>query len=60
MPHSAEAHVPRDAALAYYEDGPELAGVVLDALRESGREVDPIPTIWRGSTSSTGSAARRR
>ena len=42
MPHGAEAHVPRDAALAYYEDGPELAGVVLDALRESGREVDPL------------------
>jgi SAM-dependent methyltransferase len=31
-----------DAALAYYESGPELSGVVLDALRAAGREVDPL------------------
>jgi len=31
-----------DAALAYYEGGPELSGVVLDALRAAGREVDPL------------------
>jgi MPBQ/MSBQ methyltransferase len=42
MRHGAEAHVPSDAALAYYEDGPELAGVVFDALRERGRKLDPL------------------
>ncbi|HEV2724316.1 MAG TPA: hypothetical protein VGV10_06755 [Thermoleophilaceae bacterium] len=31
-----------DAALAYYEGGPELLGVVLEALRAAGREVDPL------------------
>jgi hypothetical protein len=31
-----------DAALAYHEGGPELSGVVLDALRAAGREVDPL------------------
>jgi SAM-dependent methyltransferase len=31
-----------DAALAYYEGGPELSGVVLEALRAAGREVDPL------------------
>jgi SAM-dependent methyltransferase len=42
MRHTAEAHVPSDAALTYYADGPELAGVVLGALRDRGREVDPL------------------
>jgi SAM-dependent methyltransferase len=31
-----------DAALAYYEGGPELSGVVLEALRAAGRVVDPL------------------
>jgi MPBQ/MSBQ methyltransferase len=31
-----------DPALAYYEGGPELSGVVLEALRAAGREVDPL------------------
>ncbi len=31
-----------EAALAYYEGGPELLGVVLEALRAAGREVDPV------------------
>jgi hypothetical protein len=31
-----------DAALAYYEGGPELSGVVLEALCAAGREVDPL------------------
>ena len=31
-----------DAAVAYYERGPELSGVVLDALRAAGRRVDPV------------------
>jgi hypothetical protein len=31
-----------DAALAYYDGGPELSGVVLEALRAGGREVDPL------------------
>ena len=42
MPYGANAHVRSDTAPAYYEDGPDLAGVVLDALREAGREVDPL------------------
>jgi SAM-dependent methyltransferase len=42
MRHAAEAHAPSDAALTYYADGPQLAEVVLDALRERGREVDPL------------------
>lgn len=42
MSHRAEVNVGSDAALAYYENGPELARVVLDALRETGREVDPL------------------
>ena len=42
MPHAHETHVHSDAALAYYADGPELVGVVLDALRAAGREVDPL------------------
>ena len=42
MRHAAEARVPSDAALTYYADGPELADVVLDALRDRGREVDPL------------------
>src|SRR4051794_19358295 len=42
MRHGVEAHVPSDAGLAYYEDGSELASVVFDALRECGREVDPL------------------
>src|SRR4051794_41814029 len=42
MRHGVEAHVPSDAGLAYYEDGSELASVVFDALRERGREVDPL------------------
>lgn len=42
MQHGAEVHVPSDAALAYYADGPELASVVLDALRDRGRELDPL------------------
>jgi SAM-dependent methyltransferase len=37
------AHSPaRDAAVAYYENGPELSGVVLDALRHAGRPIDPL------------------
>ena len=39
MRHGAEMHVPSDAALSYYADGPELASLVLDALRERRREV---------------------
>jgi MPBQ/MSBQ methyltransferase len=42
MPHAYETHVHSDAALAYYADGPELVGVVLDALRAAGREIDPV------------------
>jgi SAM-dependent methyltransferase len=42
MRHAAEPHVPSDAPLTYYVDGPELADVVLDALRDRGREVDPL------------------
>jgi SAM-dependent methyltransferase len=42
MRHAAQAHVPSDAALSYYADGPGLADVVLDALRDRGREVDPL------------------
>jgi SAM-dependent methyltransferase len=42
MSHDAEALVRDDAALAYYEGGSELSGVVLEALRAAGREVDPL------------------
>jgi hypothetical protein len=42
MRPAAEAHVPTDAALTYYADGPELGDVLLDALRDRGREVDPL------------------
>ena len=42
MPKIAEPHVASDPALAYYGNGPALTGVVLDALRESGREVDSL------------------
>jgi MPBQ/MSBQ methyltransferase len=42
MRPAAEAHVPSDAALTYYADGPELGDVLLDALRDRGREVDPL------------------
>jgi MPBQ/MSBQ methyltransferase len=42
MPHIAEPQVPGEPALAYYGSGPALTGVVLDALRETGREVDPL------------------
>ncbi len=42
MSRRADVNVRSDAALAYYENGPELAPVVLDALRETGREVDPL------------------
>lgn len=31
-----------NAALAYYEGGPELSGVVLDARGAAGRKVDPL------------------
>lgn len=31
-----------EPAQAYYEEGPDLSGVVLDALRSAGREVDPL------------------
>jgi MPBQ/MSBQ methyltransferase len=31
-----------DPALAYYESGPELTGLVLEALRAAGRQVDPL------------------
>lgn len=42
MSRSPEAFTPNDAALAYYGGGPELSGVVLDALRAAGRGVDPL------------------
>ena len=32
----------REPALAYYEGGPELTDVVLQALRAAGRQVDPL------------------
>jgi SAM-dependent methyltransferase len=34
--------VSTEPALAFYGDGPALSGVVLDALRAAGREVDPL------------------
>jgi MPBQ/MSBQ methyltransferase len=42
MLHRAETPAPSNAALTYYADGPDLAGVVLDVLRERGREIDPL------------------
>jgi len=42
MSHNAEALGRSDAALAYYAGGSDLTGVVLDALRAAGREVDPL------------------
>src|SRR5829696_3172629 len=39
MRDDAEVYLASSAALTYYADGPELVGVVLDALRESGRDV---------------------
>jgi len=42
MRDDAEVYLASSAALTYYADGPELVGVVLDALRESGRDVDPL------------------
>lgn len=37
-----DSEPPGNFALAYYEGGPELTSVVLDALRAAGREVDPL------------------
>jgi len=42
MPQGPHALVRGDAALAYYEAGPELSRVVLEALRAAGRAVDPL------------------
>lgn len=42
MSDSPQALAAGDAAVAYYERGPALSGVVLDALRAAGRRVDPV------------------
>ncbi len=40
--HSPKAAGRSDPALAYYEGGPDLSGVVLEALRAASRTVDPL------------------
>jgi len=42
MSHGPEGHLASDAALAYYDGGPDLSRVVLEALRAAGREIDPL------------------
>jgi ubiquinone/menaquinone biosynthesis C-methylase UbiE len=42
MPDTSDHSRAGNAAIAYYENGPELSGVVLDALRAAGRPVNPL------------------
>jgi SAM-dependent methyltransferase len=42
MAHSPKAAGRSDPALAHYEVGPDLSGVVLEALPVAGRPVDPL------------------